>query len=72
MCLASLVLSYSEAKEGENKEGRRLRTAGVECPCKCVVVLTKYKKKGPTFQNTRAKSEGHTKARGGALWVFEV
>lgn len=72
MCLASLVLSYLEVKEGENKEGGRLPTAGVECPCKGVGVKTKYKKRGPTFQNTRAKSEGRTKARGGAPGVFEV
>lgn len=27
---------------------------------------------GPTFENTNAKSEGYTKARGGVLGVFEV
>lgn len=70
MCLASLVLSYLEVKEGENKDGGRLRTAGVESPCKCVGV--KIKNGDPAFQNTRAKSEGHTKARGGVLGVFEV
>lgn len=46
MCLASLVLSYLEVKEGENKEGGR--TAGVECSCN-YRVKTKYKKWGPTF-----------------------
>lgn len=69
MCLASLVLSYLRVKEGENKKGGQLPTAGVESPCKSVWVKTKiYKKKlGPAFQNTSTKSEGHTKARGGVL-----
>lgn len=48
------------------------QTAGVESPCKSAGLKTKYKKWGPTFQNTRAKSEGHTKARGGVLGFFEV
>lgn len=46
MCLASLVLSYSEVKEGENKWGGRLQPAGLESPCKCVGVKTKHKKMG--------------------------
>lgn len=58
--------------EGVNKDGGILPTAGMESPCKCIEVKTKYKKWGPTFQNTRAKLEGHTKGKGGVLGVFEV
>lgn len=70
VCLASLELSYLEVKEGENTKGLRLPTAEVESPCSGV--KAKYRKWGPTFQNTSAKSEGRTKARGGVLEVFEV
>lgn len=72
MCLASSVLSYLEAKEGENTKGGQLPTAVVESPCKTAGVKTKSRKWGPIFQNSSAKSEGHTKPRGGVLGVFEV
>lgn len=67
MCLASLVLSYLEVKEGENTKGGPLPIAGAESACRSTGLKTKYKKWGPTFQNTSAKSEGHTKERGGVL-----
>lgn len=72
VCLASLELSYLEVKEGENTKGRRLPTAGVESPRKTSGVKAKYRKWGPTFQNTSAKSGCRTKARGVVLGVFEV
>lgn len=70
MCLASLVLSYLEIKEGRNTKSGPVPTAGAEC--KSIGLKTKYKKWGATFQNTSAESEGCTKARGGVLGVFEV
>lgn len=72
VCPASLVLSYLEVKDGENTKGRQLPTAGVESLCRTSGVKAKYRKWGPTSQNTCPKSEGHTKARGGVLGVFEV
>lgn len=66
VCLASLVLSYLEVKDGETANGGRL-PKGVECPCKRFGAKTKRKKWSPPSRK-QAPSQRATQNRREECW----